>query len=1097
MRTIDMNRIATELKPKQRIASAIRRLTQAATVMLLLTLAGCNDNTADIFGNGKDIAFSTDINQTRAASFTETGGTAYKTMGVYAANHNSADFSGTTPVSLMTNVKIERDNGSNGWYYSPPAMWRGTEKHSFFAYAPYNPTGLTLPGTAIAGIPTMQYIVPDDVASQVDLLVAAPQYNLVDNLTPSVKLTMNHALTRVVFSARVLHSVPTGSSIKITEIKLTDIANQATRPMAFEATDLWTGQTGTATYTLTNGVGGGLQNVALTQTLTEIETPDGNLFLMPQSFTANDAATLSITYVLDDGATQTTETLTKPIAHFLEEWRQSEAIRLLITVPNAATPAEFTVDVSYVAWDDRELNVEIPSDPFLDVTNVEVHAYDAAATRVYFYTNQPRMLDGNPNVYIDHQGRVGLATGAAFNVHEEFHALTTVDPAGATNFHFDDVTHKGYFDLINVNTSTAGDRPNNGKKLLILKLRAGKLVRDIAVQPVVTTEAAKGIAVPYVGTFHRHTEMGERIVTWHLPQTTMWTATIDNTTGNYADLCIDRLASPDFAGNVLFSFAPRDAEGAKVDPAKNGANASSDDRSVSGKGRVYFRVGWKSTSPTTNRYARINVTGTDVGGSGIHAVTIYCRQGETEEPITGSTTIQFAVYNTAQPRTLAQYPSQVGMQYQWNRMKAWDPLSKTTPPGFPLPTNPDPYKYDITVPFSPENNACPEGYLYPNQQALNDMSQIITLFSNSFSWGYMADGFFDRRSINPTDNRVEASTLDVASAGYVLRAPDLVIGGGGAPKSIFLTTGGDRDGAGELINIGAQGIYWSQEVDNAATGAIKVGIFHKNGTKTVTTPHEMWHTHSLRCIKPAANEVWIIRFDANGGENAPLSLTVPRTAGSVKIPTTPPDNYWRDGYEFDKYTESKSGTGTAILPGGTFTPTADVTTLYAQWKPEVFRIVDFRNHTGALAYTQSGSPSYTSYNGYTIGTGTNGTLYTSANAITNITSGEKAYPKLEWSDVQGTENWATAYANCKAYTNGSADAPGSWRLPRAIELYLVGLGSPVNALKDKVTGVLWTGTEKNTTYAWGQYNSSNPLWNFTKNGADGPQPYRCVKELIP
>ena len=113
------------------------------------------------------------------------------------------------------------------------------------------------------------------------------------------------------------------------------------------------------------------------------------------------------------------------------------------------------------------------------------------------------------------------------------------------------------------------------------------MVRYISVQPVISTEVARKDETRYIGTFHRGTETGERIITWYIPSTVEWTVTIESAGVNtdYEQLCMDRMASPDYQTNSLYSYSPRNPEGATI---------TNPTTTVRGKGRVYFRVGWKA-----------------------------------------------------------------------------------------------------------------------------------------------------------------------------------------------------------------------------------------------------------------------------------------------------------------------------------------------------------------------------------------------------------------------------------------------------------------------------------------------------------------------
>lgn len=1023
------------------------RLHTIFTALLAILFVGCQRDSFYNDGEGELLRFRCDSIATRSAGYTGSGQTAILSMGVYAA-HTNDDWNGNAPLNFMQNRKVERTDAASPWNYSPEAYWPGSGQTSFFAYAPYDAAGLVRSGTN--GVPQMEFTVAADHDQQVDLLTAIPLKNQTKSSSTGgyASFMLRHALTRISFAAKT--SVVTPDDMRITGLTLNNLHHKGTSSM--DGSDRqWTPSTdATAVYTLSTVGRGGLNGEQLTSDYETITTADGNLFLLPQIIT--DAAELVISYT-NNGTPGTPVTI--KLADVLAQWQPGEALRFLINLAATDPTKPFDVELTYtfVPWDNHYTDTEINQDPFLYVTDVSTSSYDAAITRVYFYTNEPKA-----KVFIDPIGRVGSLVGATVSVKGEFHALVKDDPDGTANFFFDEATHQGWIDLINRNTTTTGT-----KQPLLIKLCAGKLERHITVRPVISVEAASQNTQRYIGTFHRRNEMGERIVTWHLDKEISWTATVENTGGDSEELIIDRMASPDFRDNLLYSLVPREAEGAKVEHH----------RSVSGKGRVYFRVGWKSYSSTANRYARIKVAYS--GANAPAEDVIYCRQGEETDLLApGSHAYNFTVYNLAGDGVFVDYPTQGGFISQWGRPRLWPLIGDAAPAGYPLGENME----DL----DPDVNICPDRYTYLNATSIAELQTSLGYLAPK--WGYYADGFFDRRSI--TEHRVDNASVNVASAGILLSFATNF-------HSVFVPTTGYRNETGELLGKGTVGGYWAgYQESEGSKNAIAIKVFD-GFTATDIKGYDKRNSFFLRCVK-IPNAV-VLYFDANGGENEPRPVSTSQNT-AVRIPSKSPSDYWKENYVFEGWNTAKNGTGTTHAPGSNFTMKTTDQTLYAKWTPNYF-MVDFRS-----SFTEAEQATYllpttgplTSYSGYEIGS--NGarlysTLYL-ANEISDIAAQEKAYSNLEFHKELKSDAWVNAYTYCKNLDGGTE----GWRLPRAIELALMA-NHKNNDMKAAIFGgmsMLWSGTE----YSSGNNGKAFQITTgvFTQAEWKSEQRYfRCVREL--
>ena len=91
-----------------------------------------------------------------------------------------------------------------------------------------------------------------------------------------------------------------------------------------------------------------------------------------------------------------------------------------------------------------------------------------------------------------------------------------------------------------------------------------------------------------------------------------------------------------------------------------------------------------------------------------------------------------------------------------------------------------------------------------------------------------------------------------------------------------------------------------------------------------------------------------VSFNVNGGSGAqgPI-MTLP--GSSIVVPEA--SGITDSGYTFEGWNTSANGTGEALEPGATLTPTSSQT-LYAQWSPDVFSVT-FVPDGGSLLSTSA------------------------------------------------------------------------------------------------------------------------------------------------
>ena len=133
-----------------------------------------------------------------------------QSFGVFAYYTDNSDYAeGTSTPNFMFNQNVKW-NGTDAWTYSPLKYWpnEATDKLSFFAYAPHveqSNGNIELASTftnASASAPSLTYTLDDDQSKHVDLLWAAPHYNLQkQTITGDVKFIFKHAMSRIGFKS--------------------------------------------------------------------------------------------------------------------------------------------------------------------------------------------------------------------------------------------------------------------------------------------------------------------------------------------------------------------------------------------------------------------------------------------------------------------------------------------------------------------------------------------------------------------------------------------------------------------------------------------------------------------------------------------------------------------------------------------------------------------------------------------------------------------------------------------------------------------------------------------------------------------------------
>ena len=182
---------------KQNIIN-MRHIALLSVGILMTLLTGCTQD--DIWDAEKDrkqivftpMEFEKAIPVTRGSQATVGSTTSY---GVSASIYPAANsFTSAGCGSYWYNAEVVTATGKSGYY------WPGADKRvSFFAYAPYGATGLSLVSANDNGYPRYTYTVPTTVANQADFMTANVTDHSGAGITTSVPLTFSHQCADIRF----------------------------------------------------------------------------------------------------------------------------------------------------------------------------------------------------------------------------------------------------------------------------------------------------------------------------------------------------------------------------------------------------------------------------------------------------------------------------------------------------------------------------------------------------------------------------------------------------------------------------------------------------------------------------------------------------------------------------------------------------------------------------------------------------------------------------------------------------------------------------------------------------------------------------------
>ena len=254
----------------------------------------------------------------------------YDNFGLFIYEYDaSSDWSSaaSTATPAKNNQKMLK---SNGWITDK--YWPGNQKKlTFFAYAPHSDnlsTYLTVNTTT--GAPTLSYTVPATVSEQKDLLVTKhsdthPTQDIQGDKNQVVNMAFYHALTAVQFKI--------GGTMAPCTIKTITVEGVNSNGTYNFSDDSWTGQSTTATYTISpNYV---VNNSGKNNIFTN--TSDMLMLLMPQTLPAE----AKITITINDGQERT---LTLPING--QVWQAGHSVTYTLSTASEDDTYQISVSVT-------------------------------------------------------------------------------------------------------------------------------------------------------------------------------------------------------------------------------------------------------------------------------------------------------------------------------------------------------------------------------------------------------------------------------------------------------------------------------------------------------------------------------------------------------------------------------------------------------------------------------------------------------------------------------------------------------------------------------------------------------------------------------
>ncbi|MCD8103083.1 MAG: FimB/Mfa2 family fimbrial subunit [Alistipes sp.] len=536
---------------------------------------------------------------------------------------------------------------------------------------------------------------------------------------------------------------------------------------------------------------------------------------------------------------------------------------------------------SVTPWDLYSYDIFL-GDITLNVSQTEVDVNEYTMARVWFTSNYP-------NVRIEQ-----FAADGSTDLEKIFPGVTE---AASLKYNFDytyDEANRrgsGYFDLSTDRFSPAG--LSAGTYRYELLLNAGGVKRVVTVNVTISPDELPDRK--YIGAFWRNDQTGERLIS--MPGYSNWSAQV--TEG--ADwIRLQKGKSIDPA--VWSDGIPSDAENYQL---TNGTTFIEGDFENDNTTAACFRIGLTGTHSGAPRYGKVTFTDKTTGTSHI----IFIRQGEEADYIlraedrvgwmTARNNVRrFPPYNITSREWKAgwksggnslsdhslvrtyggvftDYPTQAGSYFQFSGSADGDvwgyhpanPAAGNNITGF-ISTYPSTASFWTQI--RSVHEVCPLGYRRPNAgvtSGYSPVSQFLTAelgqsffhdhlsnvdqFEDDYcTWGFYADGFFDRRRLVDVGDGTDpfygvydtGAEYNIAYEGMLLWSPF-------TGASLFFPAGGYRSDTGALLSAGSEVTYWSNTINTGIYPYFFYGVPSKGIAINIATPlMSRLYATPIRCI---------------------------------------------------------------------------------------------------------------------------------------------------------------------------------------------------------------------------------------------------------
>ena len=216
-----------------------RTIYLGALALAALTMTNCS-NDESVYSAAtetqKAIGFETYATRPNQGRGLVTDITALQTssFGVLGYEYTDSWTSMLSP-DFMYNQQITYNTVTSKWVYTPVKLWPEKKKVAFFAYAPYNGSGITLTKKA-AGDPKFTYTLPvANPENMIDIVADQQRDKTYTNTSGTVSFTFGHILSRVGFGVKTPKVEKTKIVLKGMELTVADKSNlysEATYNMA-------------------------------------------------------------------------------------------------------------------------------------------------------------------------------------------------------------------------------------------------------------------------------------------------------------------------------------------------------------------------------------------------------------------------------------------------------------------------------------------------------------------------------------------------------------------------------------------------------------------------------------------------------------------------------------------------------------------------------------------------------------------------------------------------------------------------------------------------------------------------------------------------